>query len=67
MFTNWKTTLFGFLAGAVTFVGSYLESGQFSWKALLAGAVMAGWGAVQKDMNVTGGTVAQTPEAERRT
>lgn len=67
---NWKTTLFGVLGGLATLFGPHL-SGQpgpaFTLGNVGSAAALILLGLVAKDANVTGGTVAQTPEALSRT
>lgn len=66
---NWKTSLFGVIGGLATLFGPHL-SGQ-PGPALTTGNIITAvslilLGLVSKDRNVTGGTVAQTPEATTR-
>lgn len=56
---NWKTSLFGAVAAGGTAFG-----GKWGQIAQLVG--LLGMGFFGKDNNVTGGTVAATPEAEKR-
>ena len=65
---NWQTTLAGVLAGLATVetVGWTKPDGTPNWSAIFLGCALAVLGAVSKQHNVTGGTVAVTPEAEER-
>lgn len=58
---NWKTTLFGLASGSLNLMANGL-----SWKTALFSAGLAALGFASKDSNVTGGTVAATPEAQKR-
>ena len=51
---NWKTTLFGLGAGALT-----LLANGTNWKQVLVALALSGIGMFAKDNNVTGGTVSQ--------
>lgn len=51
VFTNWKTTLLGILAGALNLVVNGVN-----WKQALISATLAALGIAAKDANVTGGT-----------
>jgi len=55
---NWKTTLFGFLAGGGYMFLTYLQQGIKPRDAAI-GVGIALLGAFSKDNNVTGGTVKQ--------
>lgn len=55
IFGNWKTTLFGAISGALTYLllsGVKFPETKADWGAFLAGLVQAIWGAVQKDATV---------------
>ena len=54
MITNWKTTLFGIGAGAL----SMFANGT-SWKQVLVSCGIAALGIFAKDSNVTGGSKQQ--------
>ena len=61
--TSWKTTLGGLVTGVLLFLSSWIQNGHTInihdpkfWLAF----VVAAWGYVQKDKNVTGGTVANS-------
>lgn len=63
---NWKTTLIGAAMASALIVLGLIQTGTVSLKdALIAGAI-ALIGSFAKDFNVTGGSKAQTPEAESR-
>lgn len=66
---NWKTTLFGVIGGLATLFGPHLQGGAGPavtiGNVVTAGALIL-LGLVAKDSNVTGGSVAQTPEALNR-
>lgn len=70
---SWKTTVMGILTicGALIVAGKALLDGDPSTNidvAALWVSIMAGIGLITaKDSNVTGGTVAATPEAAART
>jgi len=52
LFGNWKTTLFGAITGAATYLlmsGATLPSTKNDWGAFVLGLLQAVWGAVQKD------------------
>ncbi len=51
---NWKTTLFGFGAGALN-----MFANGTNWKQVLLSVGLAFLGTMAKDHNVTGGTVQQ--------
>lgn len=62
---NWKTTLYGLIAGAAQGVSAMYP--QYAVIAqLTSGAAMVALGVSAKDFNTTGGTVAATPEAKSR-
>jgi hypothetical protein len=73
---NWKTTVYGWitaLSAAIAVKPDLIAFLPDSFEKTVSGiagliAVVAGgtFAAVAKDRNVTGGTVAQTPEAEER-
>lgn len=59
---NWKTTVGGFLLGAVTYLsttGAQLPQNRSDVWHLVIACLFAGLGLVTKDANVTGGTVQQ--------
>jgi hypothetical protein len=59
---NWKTTLMGCIAGVFALVLPIIQAGDFSkleTKDFIIAAIAVVWGIVQKDSNVTGGTVPQ--------
>lgn len=60
---NWKTSLMGFLAAFWILAQPIISNGNFDfvrdYKQLILAAIAAVWGIVQKDNNVTGGTVEQ--------
>ena len=64
--TSWKTSLLGFVVGALTIAVAAYQPGM-SWRNWALGAAIAIWGALMKDFNVTGGNVASTQEAVART
>jgi len=57
--TSWKTSLFGYLAGVVLVVQGMVEAGTVwphDWPGrlkVIGGVVIAAWGRVQKDHNVS--------------
>ncbi len=52
---NWKTTLLGALAAVATAIQTQAMVGNLGdWRLWILPALLAGWGAVQKDHNVTG-------------
>jgi hypothetical protein len=55
--TNWKTTLCGCLAAIMIAIAPILQSGTVDWKALVIAALVAAFGFLAKDFNVTGGDV----------
>lgn len=65
---NWQTTVAGILAGLATVstVGWTKANGTPNWGAIASGCFLAILGAVAKQHNVTGGTVANTEEAVTR-
>jgi hypothetical protein len=69
MLRNWQTTAAGVVAGLATVqtAGWTKPDGTPNWSAILLGCALAGLGAVSKQHNVTGGTVASTEEAKART
>ena len=58
---NWKTTLAGILGAILIGIVPVLQSGKISVEALAIAAVVAVGGLLQKDHNVTGGTVINEP------
>jgi len=71
---NWKTTLMGVAFGLITLFGPRLNVGSpgaaaappITWVNIAQAAAVIALGAVAKDSNVTGGTKAQTTEAQSR-
>ena len=63
---NWKTTLIGCLIAIVIAIKPLIETGTIDYKQCGIAAVIALFGFLSKDANVTGGTVAQTTEAQKR-
>lgn len=67
---NWLTSLFGLLAGVPLLLHQsgvtigHLGSGD--WLTLISAIGAAGLGLAAKDSTTTGGTVPQTPEAQKR-
>lgn len=51
---NWKTTIVGAVIGGLVAIQPILESGQINVQELLIGFLIAAFGAVSKDFNVTG-------------
>ena len=56
---NWKTSLCGCLAAVMIAIAPILQTGQVDWKTLIIAALVAAFGFLSKDFNVTGGTVQQ--------
>ena len=56
---NWKTSLCGCLAAVMIAIAPILQTSQVDWKALIIAALVAAFGFLSKDFNVTGGTVQQ--------
>lgn len=56
---NWKTTIVGALMAVVIAVQPIISTGAIDWKAVGLAALVALFGYLVKDKNVTGGTVAQ--------
>lgn len=50
---NWRTTLIGAVTAAIVAVYPIIQTGEISWKNVLEAAVIAAFGAVAKDANVT--------------
>jgi len=68
---NIWTTIFGVLAAVPQLLGvvgiqGIGHVGSITIDQLISGIGLIGLGALAKQFNVTGGTVAATPEAERR-
>ncbi|TRZ47996.1 hypothetical protein D4S03_10515 [bacterium] len=67
---NWKTTLAGVIPGVMVFLYDFmrgLQAGQeFDVKTMVLGLSLAVLGYFAKSKEVTGGTVASTPEAAAR-
>jgi hypothetical protein len=66
---NWKTTLFGVIGGLATLFGPHLSGAPgpaVTTGNVVTAAALILLGLVSKDANVTGGSVAQTPEAVSR-
>ncbi len=51
---NWKTTIVGLIGAIAIAIQPYLESGAFDTKALITAAVVAAFGVIAKDFNVSG-------------
>ena len=50
---NWKTTLFGIVAGLMVGLAPFsIPGAEFNWKNICLALVIAGWGAVHKDFNI---------------
>jgi hypothetical protein len=62
---NYKTTIIGLLGAVWVVVQPLISKGDFvfdrDWKQLIYAALVAGFGFLAKDYNVTGGTVANVP------
>jgi hypothetical protein len=56
---NWKTTLAGFMTGLISLLATVDFNKPFDPKDLILPALFILWGVVQKDGNVTGGTINQ--------
>jgi hypothetical protein len=55
LFGNWRTTLFGIVTGASTYIllsGVTVPRNRQEWGAFVLGLLQAVWGAVQKDGSV---------------
>lgn len=63
---NWRTTFIGCLIAVIVAVQPLLTTGQVDWKQVGFAALIALFGFISKDAKVTGGTIAQTPEAQKR-
>lgn len=63
---NWRTSLIGCLIAIVVAVQPMITTGLIDWKQIGFAALIAAFGFISKDANVTGGTVAATPEAQAR-
>ncbi len=63
---NWKTTLTGAAIAAAIVVLQLVQTGTVDAKSLITAGAFALLGAISKDFNTTGGTVAATPEAQNR-
>lgn len=51
---NWKTTIIGAVIGGLVAIQPILESGSVNLREVLIGFLLAAFGAVSKDFNVTG-------------
>jgi hypothetical protein len=60
LFTNWKTTLLGFLGAIVLAAQGYFSTQPGAWP-YVGAAIVAIFGLVAKDSNVTGGTKPTPP------
>ena len=56
---NWKTSLCGCLAAVMIAIAPILQTGQVDWKAVVIAGLVAAFGFLAKDFNVTGGTIQQ--------
>jgi hypothetical protein len=56
---NWKTTLMGCIAAVATYLATVDWTDPVALKTSVVPIVMVIWGVVQKDSNVTGGTIHQ--------
>lgn len=56
---NWKTTFIGAAMAVIIAVQPILETGQVNWKQIGFAALIAAFGYLAKDHNVTGGKVEQ--------
>lgn len=56
---NWKTTLVGAILAVIIAVQPLITTGQIDWKQVGFAALVALFGFVQKDNDVTGGTTTQ--------
>lgn len=63
---NWRTTLIGCCIAIIIAVQPMITEQAVNWKAVGMAALIALFSFVSKDAVVTGGSVAQTQEAERR-
>jgi hypothetical protein len=63
---NWKTTLMGMLTAGAYATKTMVLTGQFNWTDAAITFGIAALGYLVKDKDVTGGTVAATPEAQAR-
>jgi hypothetical protein len=54
--TSWKTTLVGALIAILVAVQPLISTGQIDWKAVGIAALIALFGFLSKDKDVTGGT-----------
>ncbi len=50
---SWKTTLVGLIGAIAIAIQPYLETGAFDSKALISAAVVAAFGVLTKDFNVS--------------
>ena len=69
MMKNWQTTILGLLAGVTgtSLNGWTKPDGSINWLSIALGLLISLLGAVAKQHNVTGGTVAQTKVAAAST
>ena len=56
---NYKTTLIGGLIAVIIAVQPLIESGEINWKQVGFAALIAAFGFISKDHDVTGGTKTQ--------
>ena len=57
---NWKTSLVGCIIAVCVAIQPLLgATGKLDWKSIVIAALIAGFGFLAKDNNVTGGTVQQ--------
>lgn len=63
---SYKTTIIGLILAIIVAVQPMIATGEINWKAVGMAALIAAFGFVSKDANVTGGTVANSDEAQKR-
>jgi hypothetical protein len=56
--TSWRTTLISAIIAVLVAVQPLIATGKIDWKAVVLAALIALFGAISKDSNVTGGTVS---------
>lgn len=54
MIKNWKTTILGAVVGGAVAIQPLISSGSFSAKDVILGFLIAAFGVVSKDFNVSG-------------
>lgn len=60
---SWKTTLIACLMAAFVAIEPYVSTGQFDWKKLIYAALIAAFGVLAKDFNVSGnGSKSEQPK-----